>query len=62
MFDLVRLIKDRNKREPRNGWAPGDYVRSCISCEEYFIGDKRAFRCASCAYKKEEVSHGENER
>lgn len=39
-----------DKRDPKNGWAPGDYYNKCHSCSEQFIGDKRAMTCSDCAY------------
>jgi hypothetical protein len=30
-------------------WAPGDYRCLCVSCTEYFTGDKRAHNCLPCA-------------
>lgn len=32
------------------GWAPSDYFNCCPDCRREFIGDKRAARCADCAY------------
>lgn len=37
-------------RPPRGGWATGSYFVRCSKCEQYFMGDKRASECASCAY------------
>lgn len=39
-------------RPKRGGWAPGDYYGKCGTCEQTFIGDKRAISCAPCAYAK----------
>lgn len=40
-----------DERPARAGWAPGNYwVRACAKCDAAFIGDKRAFVCADCAY------------
>lgn len=38
---------DRPKKE---GWAPGSYLNCCNKCADNFIGDKRAWLCADCAY------------
>ena len=39
------------KGVPKKGmWAPGDYFCRCRTCNQYFVGDKRALACASCAY------------
>lgn len=36
---------------PQNGpWAPGTYCCSCCDCGDKFMGDKRAYVCADCAY------------
>lgn len=39
-----------DSRPPRYSWAPGEYLCTCFSCQEYFAGDKRAGLCADCAY------------
>lgn len=31
------------------GWAPGNYLGKCRSCEREFTGDKRAVECLPCA-------------
>lgn len=46
---LLKISSDR--RPPRHGWAAGQYMNKCHSCEQPFIGDKRAVQCADCAYK-----------
>lgn len=38
-------------RHPKGGWAPGEYMNTCLECKQHFIGDKRARQCADCAYK-----------
>ncbi|MEQ9091811.1 MAG: hypothetical protein RIE52_12015 [Balneola sp.] len=40
-------------REPKNGWAKGTYHCTCGKCGDDFMGDKRAVRCADCAYCSE---------
>lgn len=40
-------------RPQRGMWAPGVYLNICIPCDAKFIGDKRAFECADCAYGAE---------
>ncbi|WP_316200870.1 MULTISPECIES: hypothetical protein [unclassified Bradyrhizobium] len=45
---------DGDKRPKLHGWAPGDYISRCFSCDEQFIGDKRAIHCADCAYGTKE--------
>ncbi len=37
-------------RPMRYLWAPGGYVNVCKTCNDDFIGDKRAQICADCAY------------
>lgn len=34
---------------PLGGYAPGDYVCKCLSCDRQFSGDKRATSCLECA-------------
>jgi hypothetical protein len=41
-----------DKRPPRAGWAGGNYSNVCHICKQIFLGDKRAFTCAPCAYKE----------
>lgn len=38
-------------RPAAGGWAPGHYMCQCRSCQDMFMGDKRATCCADCAYK-----------
>jgi hypothetical protein len=47
---------DRSIIDPKElvsfGWAPGGYFgRSCVDCGENADGDKRCWRCRSCAEK-----------
>lgn len=46
-------LGSRDTRPPNGGWAPGSYMCKCFNCNEQFIGDKRAVRCAPCAYKEQ---------
>jgi len=41
-----------SEKKQRGAWAPGNYIRKCIMCGDKFMGDKRAFSCADCAYKE----------
>ncbi|AXQ69313.1 5'-3' deoxyribonucleotidase [Caulobacter phage CcrBL9] len=41
------------------GWAPGGYMSTCHSCEQTFIGDKRAISCHPCATRRYEKEHPE---
>lgn len=47
---------DLDPRPHRFGWAPGSYICKCGTCEEQFIGDKRAMTCADCAYKQPDLA------
>lgn len=41
------------KTDPRpalGGWCPGGYLNRCKGCGEYYLGDKRCWQCADCAY------------
>lgn len=40
-------VDDRPKK---GAWAPGDFINTCVECNDYFLGDKRATSCADCAY------------
>lgn len=33
---------------PQGGYAPGSYWCKCVSCEQQFTGDKRAYQCPDC--------------
>ncbi len=48
MFDIQ--FNNADKREPKGGWATGNYTRKCYTCDELFTGDKRAMTCSDCAY------------
>jgi hypothetical protein len=39
-----------DKRPQRHGWAPGGYWRKCRTCNDDYMGDKRSWICADCAY------------
>ncbi len=39
------------KLYPINGYAPGNYMCNCISCNTEFMGDKLAVTCKSCAFE-----------
>lgn len=38
-------------------WAPGGYECICVSCDEHFVGDKRASRCLPCAVRALKERH-----
>lgn len=44
-----------DSRPKRFGWAPGEYTNQCFSCKWHFIGDKRAYMCAECAYSEKSL-------
>ena len=39
-------------RGPYGGWASGHYHGTCRSCGDCYVGDKRSWECADCAYKR----------
>jgi hypothetical protein len=45
-----RLGFDMDSRPQERGWYPGGYMSTCDHCDKFFIGGKRAFHCAPCAY------------
>lgn len=45
VFDFIA-----DQRPPRAGWATGPYTCQCCDCKEFFLGDKRAWMCANCAW------------
>lgn len=54
IHDVLRILDahtapDAVEREwPQGGYAPGSYWCKCVSCEQQFIGDKRAYQCPDC--------------
>lgn len=48
--ESIKRMKPADDRSPKGGWAPGGYMCLCSECDEHFIGDKRAYKCADCAY------------
>ena len=51
-----------DKRPKKGGWAPGNYTNKCVHCGDEFIGDKRAIRCADCAYYEPPNKLGEQNK
>ncbi len=47
----MNLPTNADNRPPNGGWAPGEYFAQCFRCKTIFVGDKRAYECADCAYK-----------
>jgi hypothetical protein len=45
VFDVIA-----DQRPPRKGWATGSYTCQCCDCNEFFLGDKRAWMCSNCAW------------
>jgi hypothetical protein len=50
LLELIKETKAEDPREPRRGYARGGYLCHCLECDCNFTGDKRAYRCADCAY------------
>ena len=50
------LISDRDERPYKEGtgWGPGWYSCECMTCGKSYIGEKRSYQCAPCAYGDEE--------
>lgn len=46
--------KSQDPRPAVAGWAPGEYMCKCKTCDCGFIGAKRALTCADCAYDQKE--------
>ena len=51
---MIVAKEDKRKALPSYGWAPGDYLCVCIRCSRRFWGEKRANRCADCAYEEKD--------
>ena len=50
----LHVLKEEDSRPQRGGWAPGGYTSTCRTCGDGYIGDKRSWLCADCAYKDAE--------
>jgi len=46
----IMINYKEDNREPKGGWAKGNYTSTCHYCKEMYIGDKRSVTCADCAY------------
>lgn len=42
-------ISQRQPNWPLAGYAPGSYLNHCLTCGDYYYGDKRAIECLPCA-------------
>jgi len=45
-------VKPHDDRPRKDGWCPGEYIVKCRTCKSFFVGDKRSWECADCAYNK----------
>lgn len=48
------LVSECDGRKAKNGWVPGNYMNTCFTCANKFIGAKQCRTCAHCAYKPRE--------
>jgi hypothetical protein len=48
---LYKIIipQEEPKQYPIGGYAPGNYMCTCVICKQQFFGDKRAVQCEPCA-------------
>jgi len=44
---------DIDKRPHKRGWNAGGYICKCSRCTKEYLGAKRSFHCADCAYNDE---------
>jgi hypothetical protein len=49
---------DSDQRPQRTGWATGLYTCTCLECGKGFMGAKRSWNCAPCAYGDEKPDQG----
>lgn len=61
MIDIENTKDDQRPALVSKGWAPGDYFCKCFECKSQFLGDKRATRCADCAYAAAEADMGKTD-
>lgn len=47
----ARPMPDAPRIWPVGGYAPGSYWCNCASCDQTFMGDKRAYQCHDCVIK-----------
>jgi hypothetical protein len=52
----IIIPKEEPKQYPIGGYAPGFYRCTCVTCEQSFMGDKRAVQCESCAIETAQES------
>lgn len=50
-FDLKNAKHDDRPYIEGKGWGPGGYICVCKLCGDNYIGEKRSWSCADCAYK-----------
>jgi len=45
----IIIPQEKPKQYPIGSYAPGNYTCKCITCNQQFMGDKRAVQCEPCA-------------
>jgi hypothetical protein len=55
-YPEIIIPKEEPKQYPIGGYAPGFYSCTCVTCEQSFMGDKRAVQCESCAIETTQES------
>jgi hypothetical protein len=58
-YEII-IPQEEPKQYPIGGYAPGNYMCTCVICKQRFFGDKRAVQCEPCAIlvTKEEPKNG----
>jgi len=44
------------KKYPIGGFAPGNYMNTCVTCKKEFMGDKLARQCELCATAEDNIT------
>jgi hypothetical protein len=55
----IIIPQEEPKQYPIGGYAPGFYSCTCVTCEQSFMGDKRAVQCEPCAIETTQESKQE---
>jgi hypothetical protein len=50
------------KKYPIGGFAPGNYIGTCVTCKEQFLGAKRSAQCEPCAIEMVKVKVEVNDK
>ena len=61
IFDTLSSLLEP-KKYPIGGFAPGNYIGTCVTCKEQFLGAKRSTQCEPCAIEMVNVKVEVNDK